>query len=45
MTDLDIKTRAGRDMFQYFNENYGSAIWGRVLEGIIAIEKEVEEWI
>jgi hypothetical protein len=39
---LNIKTQAGKDMFKYFNDNYGSSIWGRVLEGIKAIEKELE---
>jgi len=42
MTDLDIKTQAGKDMFKYFNDNYGSSVWGKVLEGIKAIEKELE---
>ena len=40
MTD-QIKTQAGKEMFKYFNDNYGSAIWGPVLEGIKAIEKEL----
>jgi len=40
----DIKTQAGKDMFKYFNDNYGSSIWGPVLEGIKAIEKELG-WI
>lgn len=39
--DLQIKTQAGRDMFKYFNDNYGSSICGKVLEGIQAIEKEL----
>jgi hypothetical protein len=37
----DIKTQAGKDMFKYFNDNYWSSIWGPVLEGIKAIEKEL----
>ena len=37
-----IKTQAGKEMFKYFNDNYGSSIWGPVLEGIKAIEKELE---
>ena len=37
----DIKTHAGKYMFKYFNDNYGSSIWGPVLEGIKAIEKEL----
>lgn len=36
-----IKTQAGLEMFKYFNDNYGSSIWGKVLEGIKAIEKEL----
>ena len=32
MTDLNIKTQAGKDMFKYFNDNYSSSIWGKVLE-------------
>ncbi len=36
-----IKTQAGLDMFKYFNDNYGSSVWGPVLEGILAIEKEL----
>ena len=40
--DLGIKTEAGKDMFKYFNDNYGSSIWGMVLKGIKAIEKELE---
>lgn len=38
----EIKTQAGKDMFKYFNDNYGSVIWGQVLKGILAIEKELE---
>jgi hypothetical protein len=37
----NIKTQAGQDMFKYFNDNYGSSVWGKVLEGIKAIEKEL----
>jgi len=36
-----IKTQAGLEMFEYFNTNYGSDVWGKVLEGIQAIEKEL----
>jgi hypothetical protein len=38
----NIKTQAGLEMFKYFNDNYGSSVWGKVLEGIKAIEKELE---
>lgn len=37
----EFKTQAGLELFEYFNENYGSAIWGPVLKGIQAIEKEL----
>lgn len=37
----EIKTQAGKEMFKYFNDNYGSVIWGPVFEGIKAIEKEL----
>jgi hypothetical protein len=37
-----IRTEAGKDMFKYFNDNYGSSIWGPVLKGILAIEKEIK---
>lgn len=40
--NIDIKTQAGLEMFKYFNDNYGSSIWGKVLEGIKSIEKELE---
>ena len=39
----DIKTQAGKDMFKYFNDNYGSSIWGPVLEGIKSIERELND--
>ena len=37
----EIKTQAGKDMFKYFNDNYGSSIWGPALKGIQAIEEEI----
>ncbi len=40
--NIDIKTQAGLEMFEYFNANYGSNVWGKVLEGIKAIEKELK---
>ena len=42
MTNNDIKTEAGKELFKLINDNYGSSIWGPVLKGIIAIEKELE---
>jgi acid phosphatase class B len=40
--NIDIKTQAGLKMFEYFNANYGSNVWGKVLEGIKAIEEELK---
>jgi len=37
----NIKTQAGLEMFKYFNDNYGSSIWGPALKGIQAIEEEI----
>ena len=37
----EFKTEAGKELFEYFNDNYGSGIWGPVLEGIKAIEREM----
>ena len=31
-------------LFKYFNDNYGSLIWGEVLKGILAIEKELDNF-
>lgn len=42
MTYEDIKTQAGKDLFKFFNDNYGSSIWGPVLKGILDIEKELQ---
>ena len=41
LDNIDIKTKAGLEMFKYFNDNYGSSVWGKVLEGIQAIEEEL----
>ncbi len=38
----DIKTEAGKELFKYVNRHWGSAVWGPVINGIIAIEKEME---
>jgi len=38
----DIKTEAGKKLFERMNTIYGSITWGPVLEGILAIEKEME---
>jgi len=37
----DIKTEAGKELVSYMNNNYGSSIWGKVKESVIAIEKEL----
>jgi hypothetical protein len=37
----EFKTEAGKELFEYFNENYGSVIWGPILKGIHAIENEL----
>lgn len=42
MNPDNIKTEAGKELFKLINNNYGSIIWGPVLEGILAIEKEME---
>jgi len=42
MTQIyEFKTEAGKELFEYFNENYGSSIWGPILKGIQAIENEL----
>ena len=39
-----IRTEAGLVLFKYFNDNYGSSVWGEVLKGILAIEKELDNF-
>ena len=42
MTQIyEFKTEAGKELFEHFNDNYGSAIWGTALKGIQAIEEEI----
>ena len=36
-----IKTQAGLDLFKKINDEHGSAVWGPVLKGILAIEEEL----
>lgn len=36
-----IKTDAGRELIIYMNKHYGSSVWGRVREGVRAIELEL----
>lgn len=36
-----IQTQAGKDLITYMNQHFGSAVWGRVIEGVKAIEKEL----
>jgi len=38
----NIKTQAGKDLWNHMNRNFGSGVWGPVGEGIIAIEAEME---
>jgi len=42
MSPDDIKTKAGKELFNRINVLYGSIVWGEVLRGIIEIEKEME---
>ena len=42
MSPDDIKTEAGKKLFNRINTLYGSIVWGEVLSGIIEIEKEME---
>jgi hypothetical protein len=37
-----IKTEAGKELITYMNQHYGSSVWGRVIKGVKAIEKELE---
>jgi hypothetical protein len=37
-----IQTQAGLELFTYMNQNYGSAVWSKVLTGILAIEAELK---
>jgi hypothetical protein len=37
-----IQTQAGLELFTYMNQNYGSAVWSKVLTGILAIETELK---
>ena len=40
MNPNDIRTKAGKDLFNLVNQNYGSIVWGPILAGIIEIERE-----
>ena len=37
-----IKTEAGKELIIYMNKHFGSSAWGRVIDGVKAIEKELE---
>jgi len=41
MSPDDIKTEAGKKLFNLMNMLHGSIVWGPILEGILAIEKEM----
>ena len=36
----EIRTEAGKKLFNLVNQNYGSIVWGPILAGIIEIERE-----
>jgi len=36
----DIRTKAGKELFNRINMIYGSIVWGEILRGIIEIERE-----
>ena len=36
-----VKTEAGKELIIYMNQHFGSAVWGRVIDGVKAIEKEL----
>lgn len=40
---LRIQTEAGKEFWSYMNNNYGSSVWGRVGDGILAVEAEMRE--
>ena len=37
-----VKTEAGKELIIHMNQHYGSSVWGRVIDGVKAIEKELE---
>jgi hypothetical protein len=36
-----IKTKAGKELVIYMNKYFGSSVWGKVIEGVKDIEKEL----
>ena len=38
---MNIKTEAGKKLWEWANNNHGSFIWGPVLQGILDIEEEL----
>ena len=36
-----IKTKAGKELVIYMNKHFGSSVWGKVIEGVKDIEKEL----
>lgn len=39
--NYEFRTEAGKELFKYFNDNYGSSVWGPVMKGIWAVEEEI----
>ena len=37
-----IISSAGKDLVIYFNQHYGSSLWGKVIAGVKAIEEELQ---
>jgi hypothetical protein len=36
-----VKTKAGKELIIYMNKHFGSSVWGKVIDGVKAIEKEM----
>jgi len=37
-----IVTSAGKELIIYMNKHFGSSVWGKVIEGVKAIEEEMQ---
>ena len=42
---FNITTDAGKELWHEMNQHYGSVVWGRVGDGIEAVEAEMRERI
>ena len=42
---FNITTDAGKELWREMNQHYGSVVWGRVGDGIEAVEAEMRERI